>query len=327
MLVWGGGRNWDPFSDGGRYDPVADRWSDIAQVEPSDARFEHSAVWTGTEMLVWGGLGRDAVYLDSGGRYDPVADRWTPMSTSGAPSARTGHRAFWTGSEMLIWGGMNTSEAGPDQLLSDGARYDPDSDTWSPITANGAPVGELLWQSVWTGAELIVWGREVVDGMDLRSIGGRYDPTTDAWTPMAEEGSLLVPFGAAWSGEEMLVWGADPFDLRVIAYDPAADTWREGPAKDSLPPSMDGMGTWAEERLLLWGGFWSNPSTQSAGTLAFGALYDPSSDSWESTGPASDGVGRSSFASVWTGEELIVWAGGDGSKGLATGVAYRPFDE
>jgi hypothetical protein len=43
-----------------------------------DDRFDHSAVWTGSEMIVWGGVtdlfgGYDI--LSSGGRYDPATDR------------------------------------------------------------------------------------------------------------------------------------------------------------------------------------------------------------------------------------------------------------
>ena len=37
-----------------------------------------TAVWTGTEMIVWGGK-------DSGSRYNPATDTWTPTSTINAP--------------------------------------------------------------------------------------------------------------------------------------------------------------------------------------------------------------------------------------------------
>ena len=42
----------------GALDPVPDR------------RFEHTAVWTGAEMIVWGGRGTTS-FLDTGLRYDP----------------------------------------------------------------------------------------------------------------------------------------------------------------------------------------------------------------------------------------------------------------
>ena len=46
----------------------------------------HTAVWTGSEMIVWGGV-RPGL-LNTGGRYDPGTDSWTATSTTNAPSAR-----------------------------------------------------------------------------------------------------------------------------------------------------------------------------------------------------------------------------------------------
>jgi N-acetylneuraminic acid mutarotase len=71
------------------------------------ARDEHTAVWTGSEMIVWGG--NNGLYLNDGGRYNPTANSWTAVSSSGAPAARDEHTAVWTGSEMIVWGGNDGS--------------------------------------------------------------------------------------------------------------------------------------------------------------------------------------------------------------------------
>src|SRR5215831_10388666 len=61
----------------------------------------------------------------------------------------------WTGSEMIVWGGVvfvtgaNTAA----QMLADGARYDPATDRWTPITTNGAPPAAASAVSAWTGKE------------------------------------------------------------------------------------------------------------------------------------------------------------------------------
>ena len=47
----------------------------------------HTAVWTGTEMIVWGGINGSS-YLNTGGRYNPGTDSWTATSTTNAPDAR-----------------------------------------------------------------------------------------------------------------------------------------------------------------------------------------------------------------------------------------------
>src|SRR5207244_10951014 len=81
------------------------------------ARDAHTAVWTSSQMIVWGGFGGS--FLNTGGRYNPSNDSWTATSTAGAPTARDFHTAVWTSSEMILWGG-----AAPGPSASDtGGRY------------------------------------------------------------------------------------------------------------------------------------------------------------------------------------------------------------
>ncbi len=54
-----------------------------------ERRANHTAVWTGTQMIVWGGED-GLLLLSSGGRYNPGTDNWTAISATGAPTAR-GH--------------------------------------------------------------------------------------------------------------------------------------------------------------------------------------------------------------------------------------------
>ncbi len=56
------------------------------------ARFAHTAVWTGAEMIVWGGFD-GSTYFNNGGRYNPANNTWQPVSSVGAPSARAYHTA------------------------------------------------------------------------------------------------------------------------------------------------------------------------------------------------------------------------------------------
>ena len=65
-------------------------------------------MWTGSEMIVWGGVHGTKHYLNTGGRYNPGTDSWTATSTTNAPAARNPHTAVWTGSEMIVWGGNGT---------------------------------------------------------------------------------------------------------------------------------------------------------------------------------------------------------------------------
>ena len=98
---------WGPLNTGGRYDPAIDTWTTTSTgTGVPEARTSPTAVWTGGEMIVWGGLNAHGSQRNSGGRYDPLTDAWTPTSTgANAPAKRYRHTAVWTGSEMIVWGG------------------------------------------------------------------------------------------------------------------------------------------------------------------------------------------------------------------------------
>ena len=57
MIVWGGIDESGYSNSGGRYNPTADNWTATSTTNVPGARFFHTAVWTGSEMIVWGGSG------------------------------------------------------------------------------------------------------------------------------------------------------------------------------------------------------------------------------------------------------------------------------
>ena len=59
-------------------------WSEISLVNAPTARNLHMSVWTGNEMIVWGG----GTGLNTVGMYNPSLDEWTTMSTISAPQGR-----------------------------------------------------------------------------------------------------------------------------------------------------------------------------------------------------------------------------------------------
>jgi N-acetylneuraminic acid mutarotase len=179
LMVWGGTNAESPLPrDGARYQPAMDAWTPMAVDPPGfvqhapDGREGHAAVWTGAELIVWGGSAGSAVFA-SGGRYAPQRDSWlAPPSTAEAPSPRRGASAVWSGSEMLVWGGASDPEEAA--VLASGGRLDPATNRWRPMSQVAAPVARVGQRAVWTGSELIVWG-----GRDTESAlasGGRYTP-------------------------------------------------------------------------------------------------------------------------------------------------------
>jgi hypothetical protein len=49
---------------------VDNTWIATSTINAPSARFRHTAVWPGSEMIIWGGYG-DGTGLNTGGRYDP----------------------------------------------------------------------------------------------------------------------------------------------------------------------------------------------------------------------------------------------------------------
>src|SRR6266568_1282941 len=134
MIIWGGYSaplQGTEVNRGARFNPVTGIWTPVTTDGAPGPRADHTAIWTGREMIVWGGRVISRSLSDppyqAGGRYDPASDRWQPTRTWSAPAARYGHTAVWTGSEMIVWGGATSSLA----LLGTGGRYNPLTDTWT----------------------------------------------------------------------------------------------------------------------------------------------------------------------------------------------------
>jgi len=312
--VWGGFSNKTFFRTGGVYDPSTDMWTPTSTTGAPLAKQYHTAVWTGTEMIVWGGR-----FQDTGGMYDPSTDTWTTVTTVGAPTGRNFHSAVWTGTEMIVWGGDTAPGSGGE--TDTGGRYDPSTDTWTPTNTTGAPSARDDHTTVWTGTEMIVWGGDI--GSGVIDTGGRYDPSTDTWTPTNTTGvpSARDEHTATWTGTEMIVWGGD-IGSGVIdtgaRYDPSTDMWT--PISTTGAPSAreDHTTGWAGSEMVIWGGF------DSSGRTNTGGRYDPSTDSWVAIPLTNTPSARTSHTAVWTGSEMIVWGGFDSSDGTNTGGRYDP---
>jgi N-acetylneuraminic acid mutarotase len=155
MIVWGGYTVFGSFdvNTGGSYNPSTDSWITTSTTNAPTARAFHTAVWTGSEMIVWGGVNNFAGDFNTGGRYNPGTDTWATTSTANAPTARYSHTAVWTGSEMIIWGGYHVTSS-----FNTGGRYNPGTDSWTATSATNAPSGRYNHTAVWTGSEMIIWG-------------------------------------------------------------------------------------------------------------------------------------------------------------------------
>ena len=240
------------------YEPRRHTWRRLASL-PAD---RYHAVWTGKEVVAWGG---DAFAYDGSWRRLPRPPVAEPAFVA------------WTGRELIGWG------------PSGGAAYRPATRRWRRL-----PAAPFLGSAAWTGRELIVvsgsraaafvpasgWrglpslpeprdgASTVWDGTELLVIGGSaapaqgfaYDPKANAWRRLAPMDSGRGHAAAVWTGQRLLVWGGETgrpgafvIPPHGLAYDPRADRWQPLP-QAPLRGRLDPTAAWTGRSLLVWGG-------------------------------------------------------------------------
>ena len=113
----------------------------------------HTAVWTGSEMIVWGGVDSNGTFLIPAADMIPALIVGQPPAPPTRPLPGPFHTAVWTGSEMIVWGGVDVNGD-----LNTGGRYNPSTDSWTATSTTNAPDARDSHTAVWTGSEMIVWG-------------------------------------------------------------------------------------------------------------------------------------------------------------------------
>ena len=273
-----------PGQGGANADLLAPGTSRPLARSPLAGRSTMAAVWTGSEMLIWGGDGLNG-QLGDGAAYDPRADSWQLLPD--APlSARNAPAAVWTGHEMLLWGGTSG-----DGSHSDGAVYNPTSKTWrtiaaAPFESSGRPI------AVWTGTEMVV-----LAGFNS-SDAAAYDPVADQWRRLADlPGHLQAPNPvAAWTGSRVFTVvqaaGRTPLDSapRVISLDLGDNQWIDAPRVDEGQVVL----TWMGDALVA-----------AAGRQA--VILDADGRSWTPIAEAPGSTRVGDTPAVWTGTQLLLW--------------------
>jgi hypothetical protein len=192
LLVW----PWDV--DGSpdpayAFDPTANTWRRLPDV-PISPRQNAATVWTGTEWIVWGG-GNDDREFDDGAAFNPATDTWRVLGA--APISARKVQGVWTGAEMLVMAGSQgggTTVCCGNFALSDGAAYDPATDTWRP---QAGTVGHPGFEPLWTGEVLLMFAKGGVVVYD--PLSGRYlDVCCDgmAGSVHITTGTEVISFGS-----------------------------------------------------------------------------------------------------------------------------------
>ena len=194
--------------------------------------------------------------------------------------------------------------------------------TWRRLSPAPSPAPIGITVSVWTGRQMLVFGRAQPKPPLSVDVAAAYSPATDRWSRLAPfkgpVGNYQGHYTAAWTGKEMLTFG--PFDFQ--AYNPLTNHWRRLPAPPrSSGPS--GLVVWTGHLMIYSGGGCCGDFQSD------GAAFNPATNKWRTL--ASSPLAPSQTpAGVWTGRELIAYVSGldpDGKPypaGLARAAAYNP---
>lgn len=337
LLVWGGQNcagaecptdGAPRLADGAAYNPSTNKWRKMAR-SPLSARDGAATVWTGKELIVWGGAAGDALLAD-GAAYNPARDSWRMLGPSPL-AARTHPAAVWTGQAMLVWGGGETP---------DGALYDPSADAWRKLPPV-ALAGRTGATTAWTGKEVLIWSGAAstltATGQALND-GAAYDPARDAWRPIpAAPIAGRFSEASAWTGQELVVWGGDaglhaPFSDGA-AYNPSTGVWR------MLPPApvverIGPLAVWSGTEMIVWGGLGEGepaglpggPGASAIVPLGDGVAFNPVTNAWRRLERATL-LGRVYPVGAWDGKGVLIWGGivvVETPASAADGVRYVP---
>ena len=282
-----------------------DAWEPMSDDGAPAARFRHTAVWTGTEMIIWGGTSNGSTGLATGGIYNLAEDSWTAVSSVNAPTGRHRHTAVWTGTEMIVWGGEDGGA-----VLQGGASFDPATNSWAPVSDTTAPTARRHHTAVWTGTEMIVWGGD--DGASVVSTGGIYDRSADAWSATPAVACARERHTAIWDGTRMVIYGGldgatPPGPIPGTCAD-GGSTYTPSVGWTNLTTTGQPSGRYDHSAafdgtaMLVWGG--------NNGSIDQITGHKLLQDAWSSfTGPAP--APRSHHTAVWVEDvgRMIVWGG------------------
>ncbi|MEW6305982.1 MAG: kelch repeat-containing protein [Verrucomicrobiota bacterium] len=295
-------------------------WSNGASKDAPLPRSGHTVVWSGQELLVWGGDIGPGTPSASGSAYQPTTDQWRVLSPLNAPASRTQHSAVWTGTEMIIWGGISASG-----YVNTGGRFNPSSQNWSALPTTGAPSGRQGNVAVWTGAHMLIWGG--TDSSGLLADGALFNPTTGQWTALsaANVPSARAGATAVWTGDRLIIWGghgaSGPLDTGaqlVFHGEVPQASWQSIATLRAPSATHAHTAIWTGQKMIVWGG------KNGGSFFNDGAVYDPVTNEWSPISSENAPAARANHNAVWTGAEMIVLNGENASGALATGAAYSP---
>jgi hypothetical protein len=254
---------------GQAYDAATGRWRALPRA-PIRARSGAAALWTDSEVILWGGGKPEDPTARNGAAYDPERDRWRRIAE--APLGLNSMDAVWTGSEMLVFGSLldNRNIAATDTAV--GAAYDPDGDLWRKLRPS--ELSPQATAAAWLGERMVAWDYEV------RS--QEYDPESDTWSGPAR---MPLEFSECYPDNEVVGGNVFAFYCGYAAlYDTATSDWSEihgGPLEAELEAASGAYKLWRFADLVPTGEvvylLAEGITTTDSGEVCYGCPGSPTS--------------------------------------------------
>lgn len=302
---------------------TSETW-DLVADHPVVGRTFPVVVWTGTEVVVWGGEEpSEGAWHADGAAFNPATGVWRDLAESPL-SPRSEHVAVWTGEEVIICCGRIVGGGAP------AAAYNPEADQWREIPA--APgFSPAFAEAVWTGEEMLVFGGVGGGGTTNLVAAAAYNPATDSWRRLAD-----LPYGLERTADATIgdgsvyAWPSTAESTEgPLAYDIASDQWRRLPDPPTPAPSSPSV-VWTGSLLFAYGA----GSHSEGDAVGIGVTFDPDDRTWTVARPAPleptgfyEGRDASQKA-VWADGEVYIWTGWVGTdwdEPITRVVAYDPF--
>ena len=231
------------------------------------------AIAAAAAVLLIAAIGIPVLWLRSSDQLDraadapPPADFGTWREMAEAPIvARPNAVSVWTGTEAVFWAGSSLNRG---FAYTDGAAYDPLSDTWRHLAVPG-------------------WGHPGLSGVffdgELYALakggGTRLNPSDGTWTDLPPVAGMYLSAAVA---TDQAVWGLGPAatnpggqpDIAIARFDPEGDRWIYGPVFDGTSEIgalfedllfLEQPVLWTGSEIVLWdpdgGGLAFNPTTE-----------------------------------------------------------------
>jgi uncharacterized repeat protein (TIGR01451 family) len=198
------------------YDPVADTWTDRANLLTGVSNTGSATV--GSYIYVPGGW-TGAASTNTMQRYDPVANSVATMAT--LPAGNAAHAVVALGTDVYVLAGSGTGGVGSTNYI-----YDTVADSWS--TGAAVPVGTNYPSATTDGAYVYLIGGGTT-GADINNVQ-RYDPVADSWSALTGMISARGGPGAFFDGQNIwaVAGGWTGYFTTTEYWDGVA--WNAGPA-------------------------------------------------------------------------------------------------